>query len=131
MSNFFCAAPWRGLHINPQGNVKTCCAGNPNMLGNLNTNTIEEILNTEEYLCKMKKKSHYVCLLFGTGAKPSDDFDSKEKQGPSQLLLQLLKQSLLSSETDPFPTLKDKVEKKKEIKLRNILKEPEQRLQVQ
>lgn len=45
MSNFFCAAPWRGLHINPQGNVKTCCAGNPNMLGNLNSNTIDEILN--------------------------------------------------------------------------------------
>jgi MoaA/NifB/PqqE/SkfB family radical SAM enzyme len=47
MSNFYCAAPWRGLHINPQGNVKTCCAGNPNMLGNLNTNTIEKILNTD------------------------------------------------------------------------------------
>jgi radical SAM protein with 4Fe4S-binding SPASM domain len=45
MSNFYCAAPWRGLHINPQGNVKTCCAGNPNMLGNLNSNTIEQILN--------------------------------------------------------------------------------------
>lgn len=47
MSNFFCAAPWRGLHINPQGDVKTCCAGNPNMLGNLNKNSIEEILNSE------------------------------------------------------------------------------------
>jgi hypothetical protein len=47
MSNFYCAAPWRGLHINPQGNVKTCCAGNPNMLGNLDANTIEEILNTD------------------------------------------------------------------------------------
>ena len=47
MTNFYCAAPWRGLHINPQGNVKTCCAGDPNMLGNLNTNTIEEILNTD------------------------------------------------------------------------------------
>lgn len=46
MSNFFCAAPWRGLHINPRGDVKTCCAGNPNMLGNLNTNTIAEILNS-------------------------------------------------------------------------------------
>jgi MoaA/NifB/PqqE/SkfB family radical SAM enzyme len=45
MSNFFCAAPWRGLHINPQGNVKTCCAGNPNMLGNLNSHSITEILN--------------------------------------------------------------------------------------
>ena len=45
MSNFYCAAPWRGLHINPRGDVKTCCAGNPNMLGNLNSNTITEILN--------------------------------------------------------------------------------------
>jgi molybdenum cofactor biosynthesis enzyme MoaA len=45
MSNFSCAAPWRGLHINPQGSVKTCCAGDPNMLGNLNSQTIEEILH--------------------------------------------------------------------------------------
>ena len=45
MSNFYCAAPWRGLHINPRGDVKTCCAGDPNMLGNLNTRTIEEILH--------------------------------------------------------------------------------------
>lgn len=45
MSNFYCAAPWRGLHINPNGDVKTCCAGDPNMLGNLNSRTIEEILH--------------------------------------------------------------------------------------
>ena len=45
MKNFYCAAPWRGLHINPRGDVKTCCAGDPNMLGNLNENTIEEILH--------------------------------------------------------------------------------------
>ena len=45
MSNFYCAAPWRGMHINPRGDVKTCCAGNPNMLGNLNDKSIEEILN--------------------------------------------------------------------------------------
>jgi organic radical activating enzyme len=45
MNNFFCAAPWRGLHINPQGSIKTCCAGDPNMLGNLNTQTIEEVLH--------------------------------------------------------------------------------------
>lgn len=44
MSDFFCAAPWRGLHINPRGDVKTCCAGDPNMLGNLNEHSIEEIL---------------------------------------------------------------------------------------
>jgi MoaA/NifB/PqqE/SkfB family radical SAM enzyme len=46
MSNFYCAAPWRGLHINPRGDVKTCCAGNPNMLGNLNQHGIIEILNS-------------------------------------------------------------------------------------
>lgn len=45
MSNFFCAAPWRGLHINPRGDVKTCCAGDPNMLGNLNEQSIEQILH--------------------------------------------------------------------------------------
>ena len=47
MSKFYCAAPWRGLHINPRGDVKTCCAGNPNMLGNLNTQGIEQILNSD------------------------------------------------------------------------------------
>jgi MoaA/NifB/PqqE/SkfB family radical SAM enzyme len=44
-NNFYCAAPWRGLHVNPNGDVKTCCAGDPNMLGNLNDRTITEILN--------------------------------------------------------------------------------------
>lgn len=47
MNNFYCAAPWRGLHINPRGDVKTCCAGNPNMLGNLNSQTIQQILNSD------------------------------------------------------------------------------------
>ena len=50
MSNFYCASPWRGLHINIRGDVKTCCAGNPNMLGNLNTKTITEILNGPELI---------------------------------------------------------------------------------
>lgn len=45
MDQFYCAAPWRSLHINPRGDVKTCCAGDPNMLGNLNDHSIEEILN--------------------------------------------------------------------------------------
>ena len=48
MTDFYCAAPWRGLHINPQGDVKTCCAGNPNMLGNLNQHDIIEILNSSK-----------------------------------------------------------------------------------
>jgi len=46
MTNFYCAAPWRGLHINPQGNVKTCCAGNPHMLGNLNDIEISQALDS-------------------------------------------------------------------------------------
>lgn len=41
----YCAAPWRGLHINFRGDVKTCCAGDPNMLGDLNHHSIEEILH--------------------------------------------------------------------------------------
>ena len=45
MGNFFCAAPWRGLHINPRGDIKTCCAGDPNMMGNLNSGSIEQILH--------------------------------------------------------------------------------------
>jgi MoaA/NifB/PqqE/SkfB family radical SAM enzyme len=45
MNSFYCAAPWRGLHINPRGDIKTCCAGDPNMLGNLNTQTIDQILH--------------------------------------------------------------------------------------
>ena len=48
MTNFYCAAPWRGLHINPRGDVKTCCAGNPNMLGNLNSQTIQQVLNSKK-----------------------------------------------------------------------------------
>ena len=40
----YCAAPWRGLHINFRGDVKTCCAGSPNLLGDLNKNTIQEII---------------------------------------------------------------------------------------
>lgn len=48
MGNFYCAAPWRGLHINIRGDIKTCCAGNPNMLGNLNDKGIEQILNGPE-----------------------------------------------------------------------------------
>jgi len=47
MDNFYCAAPWRGLHINPRGDIKTCCAGDPNMLGNLNDQSIESVLTSE------------------------------------------------------------------------------------
>jgi MoaA/NifB/PqqE/SkfB family radical SAM enzyme len=46
MSNFYCAAPWRSLHITPQGDVKTCCAGNNKVLNNLNKQSIETIINS-------------------------------------------------------------------------------------
>jgi MoaA/NifB/PqqE/SkfB family radical SAM enzyme len=45
MNQTFCAAPWRGLHVNPRGDVKICCAGDPNMLGNLNDQSIEQVLH--------------------------------------------------------------------------------------
>ena len=65
MNNFYCAAPWRGLHINISGDVKTCCAGNPNMLGNINNKSIEEILNGDklkEIQASLKKgESHPYC----------------------------------------------------------------------
>jgi len=45
MEKRYCAAPWRGLHINFRGDVKTCCAGDPNMLGDLNTSSLENIIH--------------------------------------------------------------------------------------
>ena len=47
MTKRYCAAPWHGLHINPRGDVKTCCAGNPNVLGNLATHSVDEMLNND------------------------------------------------------------------------------------
>ena len=43
----YCAAPWRSLHLNFEGQVKTCCAGNPNMLGKHDDGSIESILQSE------------------------------------------------------------------------------------
>jgi MoaA/NifB/PqqE/SkfB family radical SAM enzyme len=44
----YCAAPWRSLHLNFEGQIKTCCAGDPHLLGNHDTGTIEEILSSEK-----------------------------------------------------------------------------------
>ena len=44
----YCAAPWRSLHLNFEGQVKTCCAGNPNILGDHTTGSIEEILQSDK-----------------------------------------------------------------------------------
>ena len=48
MSDFYCAAPWRGLHIDPSGRIKTCCAGAPDTLGNLNNHTIDQVINGQK-----------------------------------------------------------------------------------
>lgn len=44
----YCAAPWRSLHLNFEGQVKTCCAGNPNILGDHSSGSIESILNSNK-----------------------------------------------------------------------------------
>jgi sulfatase maturation enzyme AslB (radical SAM superfamily) len=43
MSNH-CAAPWRGLHVQVDGGISTCCAGGIKF-GNINTHTLEEALS--------------------------------------------------------------------------------------
>lgn len=51
MEKKYCAAPWRGLHINPQGEVKTCCAGQPEYLGklcNLDINNINDVIYSQK-----------------------------------------------------------------------------------
>ncbi len=48
MEKKYCAAPWRGLHINFRGDVKTCCAGDPNMLGDLNHHSLEDIIHSDK-----------------------------------------------------------------------------------
>src|SRR6056300_1418582 len=48
MEKKYCAAPWRGLHINFRGDVKTCCAGDPNMLGDLNSGFLDDIIHSDK-----------------------------------------------------------------------------------
>jgi sulfatase maturation enzyme AslB (radical SAM superfamily) len=48
MNEFYCAAPWRSLHINVRSEIKTCCAGRPSKPENLNNITIEAALNSPE-----------------------------------------------------------------------------------
>ncbi len=47
MASNFCAAPWRGLHVQVDGGISTCCAGGFK-LGNINTDTIESALSSEQ-----------------------------------------------------------------------------------
>tara|TARA_R110000851_G_scaffold19321_1_gene59655 strand:+ start:579 stop:1781 length:1203 start_codon:yes stop_codon:yes gene_type:complete len=47
MTKNYCAAPWRGLHIQVDGGISTCCAGEFK-LGNINTDTIDFALSNEK-----------------------------------------------------------------------------------
>ena len=47
MTKNYCAAPWRGLHIQVDGGISTCCAGGFK-LGNINTDTIESALSSDK-----------------------------------------------------------------------------------
>lgn len=42
IKDFKCTAPWEGFFINPDGDLRVCCAGKS--LGNLNKNTLTELL---------------------------------------------------------------------------------------
>ena len=55
MEKKYCASPWRGLHLNFEGHIKTCCAGHPTVLAKHNDDdtfaddnrTIEEVLQSD------------------------------------------------------------------------------------
>lgn len=47
MTKNYCAAPWRGLHIQVDGGISTCCAGGFK-LGNINRDTIESALSSDK-----------------------------------------------------------------------------------
>lgn len=49
IGNNFCYAPWTNIHINTEGDFKTCCAGTEN-LGNLKTIPIQDILADKKLL---------------------------------------------------------------------------------
>ena len=48
MNKLYCAAPWRGLHITTQGDVKPCCSG-AHGFGNINSDNLEDILESLEW----------------------------------------------------------------------------------
>jgi|TARA_R110000822_G_scaffold262191_1_gene386590 MoaA/NifB/PqqE/SkfB family radical SAM enzyme len=41
-----CSAPWRGLHIRTNGDISTCCAGQP--LGNVHNDKFEDVLHNNK-----------------------------------------------------------------------------------
>lgn len=62
----FCYAPWTNIHIDSQGEYKTCCAGQSS-IGNLKTTNITDILNsrmlTEIKTALLDNHPHANCLM--------------------------------------------------------------------
>lgn len=54
MGNLHCAAPWRGLHINLDGDIRVCCAGRPGSFGNINKDSLE-CLTDSAYLKNIRQ----------------------------------------------------------------------------
>jgi radical SAM protein with 4Fe4S-binding SPASM domain len=50
VSNTFCILPWIHIYSNPDGSVLPCCISDYRMpLGNIQTNTIDDVWNNEKY----------------------------------------------------------------------------------
>ena len=49
MNKVYCTAPWNGLTIRENGDVRTCCVG-AKALGNINNTDIKEIQNSQQLL---------------------------------------------------------------------------------
>ena len=54
MNNLHCAAPWRGLHINLDGDIRVCCAGQPGSFGNVKTDKLD-CLTQSQYLREIRR----------------------------------------------------------------------------
>ena len=74
-NNAFCYAPFINLHINSLGDVNPCCVNPHTSFGNINNNSVDEILNGD----KIKKfKSNMLSGIVHTGCS---DCINAEKNG--------------------------------------------------
>ena len=105
MSNFYCAAPWRGLHINPRGDVKTCCAGNPNMLGNLNDQNIEEVLQGPKLQEIRRSLRQGIAHEYCSNCVNAEKFGNSERDWHNTINHDF--DSTQASDTEHIPTLID------------------------
>jgi Iron-sulfur cluster-binding domain/4Fe-4S single cluster domain len=105
MNNFYCAAPWRGLHINPRGDIKTCCAGNPNMLGNLNDHNIEEVLQGPKLQEIRRSLRQGVAHEYCSNCVNAEKFGNSEREWHNNINKEF--DSTQASDTEHIPTLID------------------------